>query len=570
MHIKKLTRRQFFLGKGCLFLSVFLALAFFSPRQACQAASLDELHRPLPGKGNILYQTAVDYFTLDEEGTHGSSAYEDIKSRPHFYLLDNLLKFAPSGNLEVALGFNQALPASYRRSIFNTAGNLAVTQDYDLNYFRDYTAGLRLRQGPIEAYLDVLEKRQKDDWRAALYPASPIYFSYIRSHYEDFKAGFRYLGADNTGQKPSNLSRITRPLLGARQINIETQLGYKSGALRRNVYYYTGGFRFLNFYHTLTRHLVPSLVLRYGLSQELEIESGLSYAAPFKYKFEYKDQAPTGTTSLIGTYDFDNNFRFPFRMRYRPLAPLEVMFSSDFSFAQQTLDYYRQASGAVNNYSTKKLSYFNIQPTIGLTYLYENGKQIEEDRFLSLTKRLLLRNQFLLELCYQKDLTYLHKNSANGPQNLIDPENVFLYPLDYFVGGSEYAAFFTGNNSGLAANVAPQNYYIYRLGFNYGLTDRLNAGFRVGYHSSSHLHHFTLGDPTPTSYDLKSRFYKFKPYYSFDLVSDWRVTHNSMLSFGVRFVPEETTLLKIEGQPQEFKAKDRYFTASLSLKILFP
>jgi hypothetical protein len=211
------------------------------------------------------------------------------------------------------------------------------------------------------------------------------------------------------------------------------------------------------------------------------------------------------------------------------------------------------------------LTYYNTQPTLTLTYLYDNNKKIEQDEFSKLTKDLLLKKQFLIEIQYEKDVTHLNKNSANGPLNLIDPYNTFLYPLDYFVISTEYSAFLTGNTSRFVTNINPQNYYRGQFAFTYGITDNFNAGFKIGYHSSSSLHHFTL-------YDIASRFYKFKPYYFFDVNLDWRATKNSLLSFSSHFVPEYRTSLNIDGttpQEYEYKAKNYYLAVSLQIKILF-
>ncbi|MDP2943850.1 MAG: hypothetical protein Q8N49_01045 [Candidatus Omnitrophota bacterium] len=557
-----------FLKISCLFFSLFVSIIF--PCHSCPAADLNDLYQQLVKKNAFLYEGELSYFDMREEGIHGHVNYENFDSQPHIYSFDNLLTFSPLECLELALGFNQAFFGKYKRSTYSAAGTLAVVQRYDLEYFRDYILHLRLRYEPAEFYLDILEKNQKDNWKAEPYPAALDYFTYMRSHYEDFKTGIRYLRASSGGEEESNLSKLKRPLLDHTQLNIEAELGYKKGVLRRNVYYYSGGLTFLNFYHQLTGQLIPKLNLRYGLSKDLEMESGLSYITPFKYKFEYKTATAIAKSLLQGTYRLDNSIQFPLRLRYRPKSNLEVMFSSDFSFADQKLYYwYVDTTGTVTTYPTKKLSYYNTQPTLVVSYLYDDNKKIAQSEFSRLTKELLLKGQCLMELKYQKDITALDKNSTNGPQNIIDPYNVFMYPVDYFVAGSEYAAFFTGNTSSSATNVLPQNYYIYQLNFKYGLTDKLNAGFGVGYHSSSHLHHFTLGNPVAGSYDLKSRFYKFKPYYFFDTIWDWRVTQNSIISFSSHFVPEYTSLLTIEGQPQEYKAKDSYFTLTLGVKFLF-
>ncbi|UCC94867.1 MAG: hypothetical protein JSW40_08655, partial [Candidatus Omnitrophota bacterium] len=207
-------------------------------------------------------------------------------------------------------------------------------------------------------------------------------------------------------------------------------------------------------------------------------------------------------------------------------------------------------------------AYYNTKPTLRLAYLYDNGARGEQDSFSRLTKELLLQNQWLVEFQYQKDITSLDKNSSNGPQNIIDPYNVFSYPLDYFVEGSEYAVAFAGSHSSFATNVVPQNYHLLQTVFTYGITDTLNIALTAGYRSENSLHHFTLND-------LRSRFYTFKPYYYFDVASDWRITENSLLSFQSHFVPRYETILEYQGDPESYQSRNRYFEIQLAFKVLF-
>jgi hypothetical protein len=150
----------------------------------------------------------------------------------------------------------------------------------------------------------------------------------------------------------------------------------------------------------------------------------------------------------------------------------------------------------------------------------------------------------------------------DNPQNLIDPDNAFLYPLDYFVSGSEYATFFAGNTTNFAANVRPQNFQLVNVNFVYGLSDSVNFGLGYGFHSGSSLHHFTV-------FDMTSRFYRFKPYHFFDSLIDWRISKGSLLSFGAHFVPEYMTFMENSGYTKEFRSKTRYIDVSVSLKMLF-
>lgn len=555
------------LRRTCLILVLcfFLHLPLF-------AADLNQLYGPFVKTGDVLFEESLYYFGLEEEGTHGSATYEDFDSEPSYYSLNTLLRFSFMNKLECALASGQAIPAEYSRFTYLSAGNLGVIQEYRLNYLSDYALNLRFRQEPIEAYLSIMEKTQKDDWHSSSYPDAPNYFSYIRAHFEDFKAGLRYLSDYTTRSQDTNLSLVSRPLLNQDQLACDVWLGYKKGALRRDTYYYSGGSVVpYNFYHRLDQQYIPRATVSYGIDKNLEIESGLSFISPYKYHFEF-ERYLAGVTSLTGAYKLDRNFEVPFSLRYRMRDDLEMLFSSDFRFCRQRLDYWTISNlGAVTAYPSKEMNYFNTRPTLELTYLYGNNKTIREDEFSSLTNKLLAQGQFLVKLSYEKDITSLDKNEANGPQNIIDPYNAFLYPLDFFVGGSEFATYFTGNTSNSACDTLPQKYYAYQCTFKYGLSDRLNAGFRIGYRSSFRLHHFTLGNTTvaPTPYDLKSRFYTFKPYYFFGFVSDWRPGKNFLVSLGWNFVPEYTTTLKVEGYSEEFKSKTRYNCIWLTVKALF-
>jgi hypothetical protein len=559
-------RGQFFKKKKCPFLLASLFLIFLF--QPCLAASLNEIYGSFLKKGDVLYETGFDYFRMEEKGRHAAPIYDDFNSRPSFYLLRNLLNFALIDNLEFTLGSREAVPTTYGRSIYDTAHNLSVIQEYDINYLRDYILGVRLRQGPMEFYLDILQNSQKDDWRAFSYPGAANYFSYIRAHYEDFSAGAKYLSKENEEEKSSNLSLLTRPLVALRQVLTNVKLSYRKAAMRMNAYNYVSS-TFTNYYRRLTPHLSPSLLLNYGFSKAWELETGLIYTSPFKHKYEYRETVAVGADLLEGAYKINRNFQIPLTLRHRPKENVECKISSDLVFTEQRLDYYtRQTTGVITDYPPRELSYFNTRPTLALTYFYENNKKLKLDEFSQWTKKLLNKGQFLVELEYQKDITSLSKNANNGSQNIIDPYSLFIYPLDFFVAGSEYSAFYTGNSTRTAANVLSQNYYLLKIAFKYGLTDRFNAGLRFGYQSASRLHHFTLGNPNQ-AYDQKARYYQFKPYYFVDFLTDWRLTDNSLLSLACHIVPEYNTILKIDGLTKEFHENSKYMDLALRIKIIF-
>ncbi len=534
-----------------------------------QAADLSGRYRPILQDG-ILWEENFTYLDVEESGLHGSALYSDFNSHLHYPALDSKLKFFIAEKAEFELAFDQSLSTRFKRYTFNAAGELAVIQHYKINYFRDYSLAMRFRNDPFEITASFSQRNQKTAWTSAPYPAAANYFSYIRAHFEDFTLGLRYLSFEKSKKDLSGLSAFTQPLLDAQQLNIETQLEYRNGLMRRNTPYYGGAnLVYLNYYHRLEPHYTPGLIVRFGLGDNLEIESGLAYTWPFDYNFNFRQQTVTGISQLYGEYKIDNNFQFPLRLRYRPSKSGEVCVFSNFKFINQELAYRKvDTAGGITEYEPQGLTYINATPGISLAYLYDNNKPIEDDRLSRATKKLLSQGQFFAEAIYYRDLTYLDRNNNELKQNIIDPYNVFIYPLDYFVAGTEYGAYFTGNSSAQAAGVSPQNFNFYQISLNYGTTDKLNLRGKIGYRSASRLEHFVLGDPASSFY-LRNRAYKFQPFYFFGLGMDARLTENSVFSLGGYFVPRYTTLLQIEGQPKEFKSQDKYYSIQASLKILF-
>ncbi len=313
---------------------MILFLVFISLTNPCAAANLDDIYGLLLKKGDILYETGFDYFRMEEKGRHAAPIYDDFASRPSFWLIENLLHFSLVDDLEFSLGSREAIPTTYGRSIYNTAGALSAIQEYDINYFRDYIFGLRLRHEPIEFYLDILEKTQKDDWRAFTYPGAANYFSYIRAHYEDFLAGARYLSEKSQEEQETSLSLLTRPLLALHQLLVEARLRYRKGALRMNAYNYVSS-TFTNFYQRIDQHFSPGFLFGYGLQKVLELETGLIYTTPFKFHHEYRETLAAGTNWLKGAYKIDRNFQIPLALRYRPQEFVECRIASDLNFAEQ-------------------------------------------------------------------------------------------------------------------------------------------------------------------------------------------------------------------------------------------
>jgi|GEM_PF-1012020 len=533
------------------------------------AATLSERYGELLSGGDLLLTQDVSYFYMSEAANHASPAYEAVASQPEYLTLGTTLAFSLGDSAEMSVGHAQALPTDYRREIFDPAGALNTTQDYELNYMRDYALGGRGRVGRFEPYVSFLEKTQKVSWRAAVIPQLPSYFSYIRLHFEDAEAGVRFLSdGDGTGALSSNLSLLEGPLLDAGQVDADLRLSYNDGKLRRNVAYYFGGLISDNMYHDLKNQFMPGLRAAYGWSDGLEMTAGVAYAPPYSYIFEYRRLSGAGLAITHGDYEARHEMEFPLGLRWRPSENAEVLFASDIVYAQQRLDYWQRATtGVVTTYPTRKLKYLNTQPSVTLTYLWGRGKEIARDAFNRFTKTLLAKGQWLVKFHGKRDVTTLDKSAGNGAQNRIDPHNVFLYPLEYFVGGSEHATYFTGNTSTSAANVAPQNYSLFRFDALYGLTDRLSAGITVGYSTSSRFHHFTMG--SSSAYDLQARNYVLKPYWFFGVPCDWRPTENSLVSLVWHYVPRCRSAMGVAGQAEDFDAKTEYHSVTVKVQILF-
>ncbi|MCK5494686.1 MAG: hypothetical protein KAJ14_16370 [Candidatus Omnitrophica bacterium] len=526
------------------------------------AAELNDLYKPLLKKDQVLYEGKVSYFKSNEGGGYIGS-YDSFDAQPHLYSFENNLTFAPADGMNISLGFNEIPPSSYTRDSFNSSGVLAAMQKFDLDYMQDYKVGLRFRCEDGEAYFNVLKKIQKAHWDWQVPPAPKFYFTDIYTDFQNYSLGLRHVAKPQTDWWKTSLSRITRSLLNDKQINVEAQLEYTTAKAKRNSDYQTIN-RFYNYYHHLEDKFSPGINVQYGLSDDWEFASGIVYTMPFTYEYEDRVYYADGTSRFrIGEYKLDNNVFIPLSSRFRLESNFEIALSCDLSYIEQRLAHrQKETDNSVTINPERELTYFNAKPEIKLTYLTNEDKKVKDDEFSSLSKELLAKEQLLLEFLYQKDITCLSRSASNGAHNIIDPYNVFLYPLDYFMVTTEYATFFTGNSSNFATNIMPQNYHLFKLSLRYGLTDYLDMGMGIGYHSSSEVDHSTL-------HDFKKRSYKFKPYYSFDWFFDWRFSNNTLFSFDSHYVPEYKTSIDIEGYTREYESENRYFECTAALKILF-
>lgn len=547
---------------GTASIGVFVGLLCLC--QTAFAAELDDLYDPLLPTFNVLYTGEYEHFRLNERGNHGGSSFDRYDSNPDIRTLSNSLKFAPASFLEIELLYNEMLPEHYKRSTYDTTSNLSAVNNYRLDHFRDFGVYLRGRGGPLEVYGGGFVRHQKTSWDYATPGNAPIIYNYIESHYENFNGGVRFLSEHRSGdEKKSELSRITSRLLSSRQFNLELELDYKNGKIRRNNPYYAP-VRYYNIYQTLNPHFTPAIKIRYGLRDDLQIESGLSFITPYKFKYDYRRYNLAGTTLMFpATYELSDQFAVPLRLEYRPIEHLAIRCSSDLKMGKQTLNFYQKnLDDSVTNYPTRELVYFMMQPSVRLLYLMGPDGTGKSDIFSEVTKDLLARNQLLLELFFKKDITHLDKRDHNNAQNVIDPYDVFRDPLESFVAGSEYSLFSAGNYTNIAAGIQLQNYVVLEGGATYGIFDNVNMSAKVGYHSGSRFHHFVVNE-------IQDRHYVVKPYYYFDLGMDWRVIGNSMISVRSHLVPEYKTFMTRSGDSKSFYQKTMYFDIAVMWRILF-
>lgn len=544
--------------------SIIIGLCLFDSGSIF-AADLKDIYSLYLEEDQFLSKSEIYFYRNNEKGQHGSASFDHIEAYPDYFSLFQSFRFSSFFGLDVDLGYSQTLPAEYSRAIYNPAGSLAALYHYNLTYFKEYNLDLRKRVDPFEFYFSINDKRQRSQWTYSIAPADPNYNAYLSSYYDDIKFGARFLSNANASADHSVLSYLKLPLLDDSQFNLETELRYRSGRLSRIDSYDVGSVYTYNYLHQLRAHYTPKVTFSYGVKENLQLTSGFAYTTPYKYKYEYIRINPSATTQIItGTYQFDENYEIPMNLIYRPRKNWELAVSSDFTMAKQRLDYWEKATdNTVTTYSTKKLRYYNTKPTLQLTYLHEaNVLEKKREGPLFLLKKMLGKNQFLVELAYEWDITKLNKGASNGSQNFIDPYDIFLYPGDLFVGGTEYAVFNYGGNASSAANVKPQNYHAVDATFTYGINDSLNLGVGMGYNAGSSLQHFTLKDRS-------SLYYKFEPYYYFDVSGDWHMTKNGLLSCNVHIVPAYKTFLDSSSQPQRYESENKYLEAIVSLQFLF-
>lgn len=531
------------------------------PSFPARASDFNQLYSPLISPGQWLYTSKFNYFTMWEKGHHGSASFDAFYSNPNYYSITNAIRFSPALNWDVQFSYEHTLPANYIRITENSSNVVTSNQRYFLENGGNYTFNLRYRGKQSEYYLDFLEKRYKTSWNfASNQITTPIFFNYFHSHYEDLKVGARMLSKISAGKE----SLFDRPLVDDNQLNTEWEVGYKNGRLDRTGTFYIGNDQNRAYYQTTRPHYLPKVNVRYGLSSDFEIESGFTYATPYKHTFTFNQYRNLGATYFLnGTFNLDENVEVPVKLRYRPSENMEFLAGFDYHYLNQSFESWEKTEANVfTQFPTKKLSYYNWVPELELNYIAtpENRKEMKEIE--SITKELLEKKQWALSFKILQDITILGKNDANGPLNVADPYNIYLYPVENFVAGSQYSAFFTGNVASNTSNVSAQNYLELAVEARRGMTENWEVGFKSGYRGPSLVHQYAIGDKS-------DRYLSFKSFYYMNLSTDLIVKKDNMFSFQVQMVPDYDTVLKSSAAPKLFKEDTKYLEASLTFKKLF-
>lgn len=530
-------------------------------------SDLDRLYKPLVEPKKLLYEFNTEYFKNQNYSNHGGTNLDKHNFNSSLNSIGSNFTFSPLAWLEITAGFKEIMPKKMKQSFYaRQTEDLSLIYRFKTEYFQDYNFKARARTETIELWLDVAEKRSRIKRTDETIPDPPNQVTRINSNYEDINLGLRFISKNETDEDLSNLSKLKRPLMKNNQLNLEGSIGYRHGKLDRKTNY-TNDLTETRFNHNLKWHLLPRFGLKYGLTDDFEIDSGLVCATPIQYKYEEIIQYTNGTTnSVAATYKLTDNVSLPLKFNFRPIENFEASFSSDYTYASQILEYSQKNTvNTTTNYGAKKLNYYNFKPTINLVYLFDADKQIQDDGFSLLTKRLIIKNQLLVDLEYERDVTHLSRNGTNIAQNIIDPYNGFLYPQNAIFSYTEFAGAspdITLNSAFFGPGVRPQNYSLLKGKIVYGLTDYLNFGFTLGYHSSSANQQFVF--PYLSNYS-----FKIKPYYFIDFMTDWRITKNSLLSLTSHFVPGYRTNYDNHTDLHDFKFESNYLDILLNLEILF-
>ncbi|MBF0215942.1 MAG: hypothetical protein HQL30_02990 [Candidatus Omnitrophica bacterium] len=547
--------------------AAFLLMAFLIIPDNVFAAVLNDLYRPILPQKMFLYSGKTRLLSTDEDGIHGLDPFGKFDSRPLTVDTTNRLSASIMDNWEISFSSSEYLPAHYSRKTYSTNSSLNITQEYDLDSFRDYSIGSRVRvNNCLELFGSVGARWGKTNWD--LYSSTTTRFAHILSRYSYADLGARYLSDGGNNDPGKNLSLVFRPLLCPGQVNVETGISADRGTIDREYYYYTNGGG-STFYYEFDHRLKPSFNtyarIRTGVGGDMEMGSGIKFRTPLIYRYTYKlKTVSTGLMSSVsGEYSQFNDFTVPLDMVYRNSERFETRISADTRVTVQRLKYRSGATtGVITGYPQKDLTALSSNPRADFFYLLGDCTAAKREKFDLIARPGLAKGQLLLNAGSEMDLAAIMRDTDHDTLNLIDPYSVFSGPLDYFSPGNEQYAFFLGNTSNYAANVLPQNYWKYYFGGRYGLSKGEEIRVNMGFSSPSSLEHYTLND-------LKKRWYRFCPGYFYEFGYDMRLSDRASFSVRSRYVPEYATFLIIEGDQRQYSSLTEYLDVALSLDIQF-
>jgi hypothetical protein len=547
--------------------SVFLVVFFLSLPDIVFAAALDDIYRPILPQKMFLYSCKTRLLSTDEDGMHGLDPFGKFDSRPLTVDTTNRLCASPMDDWEVFFSSSEYLPAHYSRKTYSTNSSLNITQEYDLDSFRDYSIGSRVRVSKELELSGTLGCRWgKTNWD--LYSSTTTRFAHILSRYSYADLGARYLSDAGNTAPGKGLSLVFRPLLCPGQVNVEAGVSADRGTIDREYYYFTngGGAAFYyEFDHRLKPSFSPYARVRAGVGDDMELGAGIKFRTPLIYRYTYKlKTVSTGLMSSVsGDYSQFNDLTVPLDMIYRYSEKFEVRLSADTRVTAERLQYQSGATtGVVTGYPEKDLTALTSNPRADLFYLVGDGEGTKREKFDLISGRVLAKGQLLLNAGAEMDMAAIRRDTEHDTLNLIDPYSVFAGPLDYFSPGNENNTFFLGNTSNYAANVLPQNYWKYNFGARYGLFKGQEFIANMGFKTPSSLEHFTLND-------LRKRWYRFCPGYFYELGYDMRLSDRASFSVRSRYVPEYATFMIIEGDQRQYSSLTEYLDVALSLDIQF-
>lgn len=549
--------------KNIKVIALGLALVAVQAPGLSGAAGLEDLYGDLVPAGKMLFVSKGSAYLMHETGIHGSASFGGFESQPDTYSITNgvVLPLVPGSELAVSLGND--LPSRYDRSTKNNSDVVSALQRYHLVQGQEVDISGRLRRGRVEWAARAVLKHQETDWNYATgLDTEPIYFNYFESAYQDFGLEIRYLSPEDVPRRSGGISLLDRPLLEKGQFALEGTVAAQGGRLTRDADFYLANKQDIHYSFRTDLRPAPGLLWRYGLTPSAEAGIGLACKLPFRYQYFYELYKASGKTQFLnGVFSYDRWLEVPVALRFRPSDRWEWQGSANARYVRQDLDIWeKKESGAYLDHERKRLGYYNFQPALGVKYL--TGPDGEGAYADAGGRRLLPRGQFLYGLEWKADITALRKNSSTGTMNFTDPFSLYRYPVDFFVGGTEYAAFFSGNSSSTPAQVDPQNYHEFRFRTAQGWSGWLNTRLAFGYRSRATAHQFSLND-------MGDRAFKFRPFFYFDGGIDCRLGESVTLSLDAHYVPSYRTEMLSSVHPEQFKEETRYAVFAAQIRVLF-